>query len=164
MKKLFSILISSVLLIQTAPAVLAKQTGNWDLVKALANSSVAVKTKTGETYYGLMKSADDSSIAVQIADYDDFTPQEISFQRDEVAKVWRARLRFGEKNIAKGAWLGAGAGFGVGFISSAIIAARGGSDPPTGAGLYPMLGAGAGALAGTSWKKGHKKQALVYSI
>jgi hypothetical protein len=164
MKKLISILISSVLLVQTVPAVLAKQKGSWDLVKALANSSVAVMTKTGETYYGLMKSADDSSISVQIADYDDFTPQEINFQRNEVAKVWRARLRFGEKNIVKGAWLGAGAGFGVGLIASAIIAARGGSDPPTGAGLYPIFGAGAGALAGNAWKKNHKKEALVFSI
>ena len=164
MQKFISILISSVLLVQIAPAVLAKQKGNWNLVKALANSSVAVKTKTGETYYGLMKSADDSSIVIQIADYDDFTPQEINFQRNEIAQIWRARLRFGQKNIAKGAWLGAGAGFGVGFIASAVIAARGGSDPPTGAGLYPILGAGAGAIAGNFWKKNHKKQGLVYSI
>src|SRR5678815_1949802 len=93
MKKVISILMASVLLVPIAPAVMAKSKGDWNAVKALANASVAIKTKTGETHYGLMRLADDSSITVQIADHDDFTPQEINFQRDQVAKVWRARLR-----------------------------------------------------------------------
>src|SRR5215217_3904913 len=163
MKKLIAMLMSSTLLINITPAVLAKQKGDWNLVKTLANSSVALKTKTGETYYGLMRSADDSSITVQIADDDDFTAQEINFQRDELAKVWRARLRFGEKNIAKGAWIGAGAGVGVSMLAAVIQGARGSSDPPTGAALFPIYGTGAGAIAGTFWRKNHKKQEMVYS-
>jgi len=164
MKKLIAILMTSTLLINITPAVLAKQKGDWSLVKTLANSSVALKTKTGETYYGLIRSTDDSSITVQIAGDDDFTAQEINFQRDELAKIWRARLRFGEKNIAKGAWIGAGAGVGVSMLAAVIQGARGSSDPPTGAALFPIYGAGAGAIAGTFWRKNHKKQELVYSI
>ena len=163
MKKLISILIASVLLVQTAPAVSAKSKGDWNAVKALANSSVAVKTKTGETHYGLMRSADDSSITVQIADHDDFTAQEINFQRDQVAKVWRARLRFGQKNIAKGAWLGAGAGLGAGYIAALIHSATDPGDPFVGGGLFIIYGAAAGAFLGRFWKKNHKKQDLVYS-
>lgn len=164
MKKLVSILITSILLIQIAPAVSARQRGDWNAVKALAHSSVALKTKTGETHYGLVQSADDSTITVQIAGDEDFTPQEINFQRDEVAKVWRARLRFGEKNIAKGAWVGAGAGLGAAVIYAAIQGAQRSSDPPVGVGLFPFFGAGAGAVVGNFWKKKHKKQELVYSV
>ena len=154
---------ASVLLVQIAPAVSAKSKGDWTAVKALANSSVAVKTRTGETHYGLMRSADDSSITVQIADRDDFTPQEINFRRDEVTKVWRARLRFGQKNIARGAWIGAGAGLGAGYIAALIHSARDRGDPFVGGGLFILYGAAAGAVAGRFWKKNHKKQELVYS-
>ena len=164
MKKLISILITSVLLVQVAPAVLAQSKGDWNAVKALANSSVAVKTKTGETYYGLMQAADDSSIVVQLAGRDDFTPREINFQRDEVSSVWKATLRFGQRNVGKGAWIGAGAGLGVGVITAAIQGARGSSDPPVGGGLFIIYGAAAGAVLGKFWKKNHKKHGLVYSV
>jgi hypothetical protein len=164
MKKLISILITVILLIQLAPTVLAKSKGHWNEVKALAHSSVAMKTKTGETYYGRIQSADDSGIIIQLADDDDFTPQEINFQRSEVASVWRAKLRFGQNNMGKGALLGAGAGVGVAFIAAAIVAGRDSSDPPAGAGLFPIYGAIGGAVLGAFWKKGHKKQELVYSI
>src|SRR5215213_5317591 len=156
MKKLITILVTSALLVQIAPAVAAKSKGDWNTVKALAHSSVAVKTKTGETHYGLMQSADDSGITVQIAGDDDFTPQEINFQRDEVAKVWRATLRFGQKNIAKGAWIGASAGVAIPFITA--LAQRGqDTGANAGGGLFMIYGAGAGAVAGKFWKKNHKK-------
>lgn len=164
MKKLIAILMTSVLLIQIAPAVSAKQKGNWDMVKAMANRSVAVKTKTGETHYGLVQSADDAGITIQIAGQDDFTSQEINVRRDEVARVWRATLRFNQRNITKAAWIGAGAGVGVGIAAAAIKGSTGSSDPPTWVALYPFFGAGAGAVVGAFWKKKHKKHELVYSI
>jgi hypothetical protein len=164
MKRLIAILMSSVLLIQIAPAVSAKPKGDWNAVKALLNHSVAVKTHRGETHYGLMQSADDNAIAVQIAGRDDFTSQEISFQRNEIAKVWRVTLRFGERNIAKAAWIGAAAGLGVSLTAVAVQDARGSSDPPTGGALFPIIGAGAGAIAGMLWRKKHRKDALVYSV
>lgn len=163
MKKLISILITSVLLVSLAPATAAKSKGDWNAVKALANASVAVKTKTGETHYGLMRAADDSSVTIQIADHDDFTPQEINFRRDEVAKVWRARLRFDQKNIGKGAWIGAAAGLGAGYIGALIHSATDPGDAFAGGGLFIIYGAVAGAFLGRFWKKNHKKQELVYS-
>lgn len=158
MKQLIAILMASVLLVHIGPTVSAKQKSDWTAVKALAKQSVAVKTKTGETYYGLMQSADDSGFTVQIADNDDFTSQEINFKRDEVARVWRVSLRFGQKNIAKAAWIGVGAGLGVSVIGATVRGA------PTWFALSPVYGAAAGAVAGAFWKKKHKKRELVYSI
>lgn len=155
---------TSILLIQIAPAVMAKQKGDWNDVKALAHYSAAVETKTGETYYGLLQSADDSGITLQIADLEGFTPQEINFQRNEVAKVWRARLRFGQHHVGKGALIGAGTGLGVAYIAAARLARTDPGDPPVGVGLFPFYGAAVGAVAGAFWKKKHKKQELVYSI
>ena len=164
MKKLITILMTSMLLIQIAPAVSAKQKGDWNNVKAFLHYSIAVKTKLCETYYGLMQSADDSSITVQIADEKGFTPQEINFQRQEVAQVWSATLRFGQHHIGKAALLGAATGLGVGYITAGRLARRENGDPPIGIGLFPFYGAAAGALAGAFWKKKHKKEELVYSI
>jgi hypothetical protein len=132
MQKLISLLMTLVLLSQLVPAVSARPKGDWNAVKALVKLSVAVKTKAGETHYGMVQSVDDSGIAVQIAGQDDFTSQEINFQRDTVAKVWRARLRFGETNITKAAWIGAGLGVGVGMAAAVIKGAAGSSDPPAG--------------------------------
>jgi fructose-specific phosphotransferase system IIC component len=166
MKRLISILITSTLLVQIAPAVSAKQKGDWNNVKAFLHYSVAVKTKIGETYYGLMQSADDSSITVQIADDDGFTPQEIDFQRGEVEKVWSATLRFGEHHVVKAALIGAATGFAAGLTTARILLARDNADPNIGTepGVGLFYGAAVGALAGAFWKKKHKKDQLVYSI
>jgi hypothetical protein len=97
MKNLIATLLSLTVLIQITPAVSAKPKGNWNAVIALANRSIAVETTNGETHYGLLQSADDAVIVVQIAGADDFTTQAVSLRREEVRKVWRTKLRFGEK-------------------------------------------------------------------
>ena len=164
MKKLICILTTLVLLTQTAPLVSATQKGDWTTVRSMVNRSVAVKTKSGETHFGLMRSADDSSLTLQIAGRDDFTSQEINLQRDEVIKVWQAKLRFNEANVAKGAWIGAGIGLGVSIAVTVALAARHEADPNVGGAFGPLIGAGAGAVLGKFWKKKHKKQQLVYSV
>lgn len=164
MKKLISILTALVLLAHIAPAVSAKQKSDWIIVKSMVDRSVAVKTKSGETHFGLIRSADDSSITIQIAGRDDFTAQEINFRRDEVEKVWQAKLRFNEANVAKGAWIGAGIGLGVAIAISVELAVRHEADANVGGVFITMIGAGAGAVAGKFWKKKHKKQKLVYSV
>jgi translation initiation factor IF-1 len=138
--------------------------GNWNAVIALANQSIAVQTTKGETHYGLLQSADDAEIVVQIAGPEDFTTQEMSLRRDQARKVWRAKLRFDEKNIAKGAWIGAGVGFGATVVTLSAVAGKENADRALGAVWLPVLGAGLGAIVGVFWKKKHKKQDLVYSI
>jgi len=164
MKKLIATLLSLVLLTQIVPAVAAKQKGDWSAVKALVKTSVAVKTRSGDTHFGLLQSVDDAGIEIQIADNENFTPQEISVRREEVEKVWIARLRFGEKNIGKGALIGASAGLGAAFLTALALHEKDSSDAPAGLGAFPLYGAGIGAIAGAFWKKKHKKRHLVYSI
>jgi hypothetical protein len=163
MTTLITTLLKLVLLTNFVPTVSAKQKGDWNAVKALSNMSIAVRTTNGETHFGLLQSADDTAITVQIAGSEDFTSQEIVFRRDEIEKVWRAKLRFSEKNIAKGALIGAGAGLGAALITASVLAGRNSDDPPVGLGAFPLYGAGGGAIAGVFWKKKYKKQELVYS-
>ena len=163
MKTIITTLLTLVLLINFVPIVSAKPKGDWSAVKALANTSIAVKTTNGETYFGLMQSADDIAITVQIAGSEDFTSQETVFRRNEIERVWRAKLRFGEKNIAKGTMIGAGAGLGTALITASILARRNSDDPPVGLGAFPLYGAGSGAIVGLLWKKKHQKKQLVYS-
>jgi small nuclear ribonucleoprotein (snRNP)-like protein len=164
MRKLTATLLACALLTQIGPAVSAKQKGDWNAVKALANRSVAVKTKNGKTHYGFLQAVDETDIQLQIAGEDDFTAQEISFQRDEVQKVWRAKLRFGETNIAKGAWIGAGVGFVATVATLSAVAGKENADRALFAVWFPALGAGIGAVTGALRKTKHKKQELIYSI
>jgi len=164
MKKLIATLLTFTLLIQFAPAVSAKPKGHWNAVKALQDQSIAVETRKGAMYYGLLQSADDAALVVQIAGPEDFTPHEISVRRDEVQKVWHARLRFGERNIAKGAWIGTGVGFVATIATLSAVAGKENADRAFGAVWFPVLGAGIGAITGAFWKKKHKKQKLVYSV
>jgi hypothetical protein len=165
MRKFLATFLTLLLLLQLTPLVLAKPKGDWNAVKALEKRTVAVKTTKGTTYYGLMWTADDDSIMVHVAGKNDFTGQELSLRRDEITKVWRARLRFNERNIERGGWIGAGVGF-LSLVAIAAVAARG---TETGekylfAAWLPFTGATAGAIIGAFWKKKHKKQELVYSI
>ena len=157
MKKLIATLLSLMLLAQIVPVVAAKQKGDWIAVKALAKTSVAVKTRSGDTHFGLLQSVDDAGKEIQIADNENFTPQEIALRREEVEKVWIARLRFGQKHVGKGALIGAGAGLGAAFLTA--LAMRDSGDAPAGAGVFPIYGAGIGALVGKAFsKKKLKKQ------
>ena len=163
MKKLISILITIGLLTHLAPTVSAKPKGDWEAVKALLSGSnaIAVKTTKGATHYGLLNSADDSGIAIRLAGRDELTAQTINLKRDDVARVWRARLRFDEDNVKKATWIGAGAGLAV--VGGVIAASHEAEDAPAGAVFIIMIGAGAGAVVGRFWKKKHKKLDLVFS-
>lgn len=160
MKQLIGILISLVLLIQITPIVSAKQTGDWQSVKTLTKQ-IAVRTKRGETHYGLVDGVDDNGITIHIAGRDDMTSQKITIKREEVERVWRARLRFDEDNLKKATWIGAGAG--VAVVGGIVAANHDAEDAPAGAVFVVMIGAGAGAVLGRFWKKRHKKLDLVYS-
>ena len=167
MKKLTSILMLLALLFQLAPTVAAKPKGDWSGLKAVVTSSsnsVAVETKRGALYYGLLDSADDDAIRIQLADREELLPNKITIKRSEVTKVWRARLRFGEDNVKKAAWIGTGVGAGVAVAVTAVLASKTEPDVNAGGALIVLAGAGAGAVAGTLWKKKHKKQELIYSI
>jgi|GEM_PF-1312169 len=164
MKRITANFLALVLLTQFAPVVVAKPKGNWNAVKTLVKTSISVRTKIGGTYYGLVQPVDDDGITLQLAGKEDFTPQEVVFRRDDIEKVWSAKLRFAERNIAKGALVGVGAGLGAALITALVYAKTNPGDAPVGVGAFPFYGAGIGAIAGMFWKKKHKKLELIYSI
>ena len=162
MKKLIATFVSLLLVIQLAPAALAKAKGDWTTLKSFANYTVAVKTTRRQTHYGLLQTVDDTGLELDVAGRDDLTGQKIAIPRAEVLKVWRADLRFGQKHIGKGALLGAGAGLGVASIIAGTCSYPC-QDPGAGVGALLVYGAIAGAVAGKFWRKGHKKEYLIYS-
>lgn len=153
-----------VLSVSTTPATFAKTQSEWSILKSSIDQGIAIRTKDGETLFGVLSFVDDSEIKMHLADERQLDARETSFRRESVVKVWRATLRFDERNTGKGALIGAGVGLGAGFATVIVMAKRGSSDPPHGFALFPLIGAGVGALVGASKKKEHKKQKLIYSI
>lgn len=167
MKKITASFLTLVLLTVMMPETVAKQTGNWDAVKLLTNHEIAIKVKNGGVSFGLLRAADNVSIKVLLAEEKGISYKETQFSRDEIAQVWRAELRFDERQVMKGALIGAGVGAGIG----AAVAANLPSDIDVDAGVtagaiivYGIVFGGAGAVIGAFRKKGHKKRTLIYSV
>ena len=153
-----------VLLVSTTPATCAKTQGDWIILRGSIDQGIAIRTKDGDTNFGILSYVDDLEIRMHLADERQLDARETPFRRERIVKVWRATLRFDERNTSKGAMIGAGVGLGAGFATVIVMAKRGSSDPPHGFALFPLIGAGVGALVGASQKKGHKKQNLIYSV
>jgi hypothetical protein len=99
-KKFIATLLSLTVLIQITPTVSAKPKGNWNSVIALTNHSIAVETTSGETHYGLLQSAADAVIVVQIAGADDFTAQAVSFTARRSTKSLALKVYASAKRIS----------------------------------------------------------------
>lgn len=165
MRKILVSFLSCVLFTSNIATVSAKPKADWSAVKNLpARESIAIKTKDGVTSFGTFVSGDDSGIRIYVADRDRLAPQETAFPRDEIEKVWRAKLRFDEDYMAKGAWIGAGAGLGAAFLTAWVLSKRHDGDACAGCGLFPLYGASIGGLIGMFTPKRHKKGKLIYSI
>jgi len=165
MRNIIVSVLSLVLFTSNIALVSAKPQGDWSAVKNLpANEGIAIKTKDGVTSFGLFVSSDDSGISIFVADKERVASQEKVFQRGEIKKIWRAKLRFDENNMAKGALIGAGAGLGGAFLIAWALSKQRDADACVGCALFPLYGAGIGAVIGVFSKKGHKKGKLIYSI
>jgi hypothetical protein len=146
----------------TVPTASAKQVGDWNTVKNLTGQEIALQTKRGATIFGLLHFANDSELRVQIAEKKPIPIHERIYSRDEIEKVWRATLRFGERKTAQGALIGAGAG--VAYVGVAILAEKGTTARHLSFAIPGALfGALVGAVIGSSRRKGHKKEKLIYS-
>jgi hypothetical protein len=142
----------------------AKSSNDWKSVINLVNQEVAAQTNNGQTVFGKLSSANENEIVLQVADKSDYSGQSQTILRNEIKKIWRADLRFGERSTGKGAAIGAGVGAGIGLISLIINAKSDNPDGQAGVAVpvYGILGAGIGAVGGFCSKKGHKKRALIY--
>ena len=159
MRNIIVSVLSLVLFTSNIALVSAKPQGDWSAVKNLpANEGIAIKTKDGVTSFGLFVSSDDSGISIFVADKERVASQERVFQRGEIKKIWRAKLRFDENNMAKGALIGAG--LGGAFLIAWALSKQRDADACVGCALFPLYGAGIGAVIGVFSKKGK----LIYSI
>jgi small nuclear ribonucleoprotein (snRNP)-like protein len=163
-RKLTAYCLISLLLISFAHVTSAKPQSDWSNLKNFIGQPIAIKTADGVTSFGVLVSVDVSEITVHLADEVERSIRETPFKRAEVTKVWRAKFRFGEKKTGRGALIGLGAGLGAGYLAAFVLAQRENSGAPHGFGLFPIVGAGVGAMIGASKYKGHKKQKLIYSI
>ncbi|HEX8249387.1 MAG TPA: hypothetical protein VF599_14510, partial [Pyrinomonadaceae bacterium] len=111
----FYLLTAVVLLsVQVCPAQ-TSPTNDWNSLGNYLDREIAVKTKSGGTKFGFLKTAAADEIKVQVVEKKNPGAAETSFRRDEIEKIWSAQLRYGGRNIAKGALVGAGAGAAAGL-------------------------------------------------
>lgn len=152
------------LLVSFAHVASAKPLGDWSNLKNFIGQEIGIERKDGFTAFGVLQSVDDSEIQVQLAGEQHLFSHDTTFQRGDIAKVWRAKLRFGQRQTGRGALIGLGVGLGTGFLTALVMAQREDSGPPHGLGLFPIMGTIAGARIGASKVKDHKKKKLIYSI
>ena len=152
---------SSLVLLLLFSITLAKPQGDWANLKNHVGQPIAIKTHDGVTSFGILGFVDDSLIKIQLADTEQLSSQETSFTRGEVSRIWHAKFRFGETNTKRGLLIGLGVGFGVGYAAAYATREQG---PPHGFALFPLGGAGVGALVGSTRSKDHKKLKLIYSV
>ena len=93
LKRLLTVLTMGSIL--SAPSIFAFGKGkqDWSDVKSLAGKEVAVKTKT-KMRYGVIKSVLADSLILQVAGKKNLTSNEITINRSEIKKVWRAGTAF----------------------------------------------------------------------
>lgn len=160
-----SFLIFLLLFISVSPV--SAQTGDWNALASQVNSEIAVKVKNRKTVFGILTEADAASIKVKNSGGGK-SVSEVTFKREEVEKVWLAKLSDGSRKILLGvgigAAVGAGTGAGLGLIA---LAADGGSDYAgvvifSAAAIGAGIGAAVGGATGFFTRSKNKRERLVY--
>lgn len=163
MKNFAAVLLSILLFAGGAPSLLAKSGGDWETVKAAKDQEVAVKMKSGATVYGVLREISDSEVKLQRARKKDFDAQPTVYRRAEIAKIWRAELRFGSRRTGIGAIIGTGVGGAIGY---GVFRGQPKDDGQAAVVVpfFAIVGAGVGSVVGFFSKKSHKKMNLLYRV
>lgn len=165
MKTITSIALLFTLIFSSIQSVAAKPKGDWNAVMALVGREAAVKLRGGKTRFGIIASVEQDGIKLRIADKSGVSNPETSFRKDEIEKVWIARLRFGGRQTGKGALIGLGLWTVVG--TGVYLGTRSRDDSGLAGAAIPLAafyGTGIGAVVGFFSKRSHKKADLVYSV
>lgn len=150
-------LIVLLLLVYVSPA--AAQTGDWDRLGSQLNSEVAVKAKNRKTVFGILTAADAVEIKVRTAGKSNVS--EVSFKREEVEKIWLAKLGGSSRKTLLGAGIGAAVGAGIGLIALKSSDGEGGAYGAA-VPFYAVVGAVVGGVAGFFARQKNKKEQLIY--
>lgn len=163
--KLLSIIAMSSILLVSSSLVSAQTKGNWAAVENLTGQEVTIKTNSGMKY-GVIKSVDANGLVLQTAGNKNLSQNEMTINQSDIKKLWRALLFVNNRNIGKGALIGAGVGALVVGVPS-VAAGRDENDiganlAAAGFFLGALGGAAVGGIAGFFVKTKHKKRDLVY--
>lgn len=161
-KNLLSVLLICSIILISNGFVCAQTRGSWNEVKNLVDQSIAVKTGSGKTVYGVIRAADDDGIRIELAEKKSVFANQSTLARNEIDKIWRANLFINRRKTKQGALLGAVVGS-VGM--GGIAVAQGDDDGLAGAGfaLGVLPGALVGGTIGFFIKKKHQKLDLVFA-
>lgn len=156
--QILSLLLASLLASAAAPCASAQGArGNWQAVQSLAPGvELVVETKGRETVKSYLSRASDTTLDLTRMD----SGGVVSLRREEVRKVYLARRRSKSRAARIGAWVGAGVGLGLAFAAAAKAGQN--SDAAPGVILFPVYGAGAGALVGAATGGKVRKGQLIY--
>lgn len=159
MKITASLLIFALLLLAAPAAFAKKQAGDWNSLQARTNSEIAVKARNQKTVFGTLLVADDAQITIGVANE---TLSRVTYKREEVEKVWLAKLS-GSSRAGLGALIGgaAGASVGVAVVASVPDSERDGLEVLA-VPFLAVVGAGLGGVIGYFAKKSNRKKALIY--
>jgi small nuclear ribonucleoprotein (snRNP)-like protein len=163
MSRLTAFFLIGLIVLSSSRLVPAQAQSDWSAVGNLVDQEIAVRTRGGKTLFGRLRAADDSGIQLQLADRRSLQSGQTAVGRGEIDRIWRANLRFGERQAGRGALIGAGAGAAVG--TGIFLGTRSQDDDGLAGAVIPMaaiLGAGIGTVAGIFAKKSHRKLNLVY--
>jgi len=143
---------AAVLLFAASPSAAQSLNRDWSSVETVSKkTSLIVETKTGATVSGKVVEVTPTTLNLKRGG------KTIALERDDVARVYRAKKSSRLKRALIGAGIGAGVGFGVGGIYALITK---GSGLIASAGLLygTPIGAVIGGLTGGNKRKG----ALIY--
>lgn len=152
----------TVLFLLAFVSITQAQTSDWDSLGSNLNNEIAVKAKNKKTVFGILTNHDSDTIKIQTSDKKNV--KEVSFKREEVEKIWQAKLNESSRNTLLGAGIGAavGAGIGFGLLSTVDRNERGGAYGAA-VPFYAVVGALVGGTTGFFVrKKGNKKERLIY--
>ena len=140
--KLVALILTLVTAFAHAPVVTAQNTNverGWSTLQAVpAGTKLSIKTKSGETVKGELRSVTDKGLTLSHKN------KTIELERDNIQKAYRESGR----SVGKATLIGLGAGAGIGAAIGGAIGA--GRPHESGEGALPalMLGTG-GAIIGT---------------
>ncbi len=161
--RIFALFLTISILIASVSALAAQtggRTGTWDTLDSYLNNEVAVKAEDRKTVFGVLTSVNTDAITVRAADKNNVT--EVSLRRENVEKIWLAKLNGSSRNTLKGVGIGAVVGAGIG--AAALLANRDERGGAYGAAVpfYAVVGAVVGGVAGFFVQNKNKKERLIY--
>jgi len=163
MTKRISALFLTISILFTSASTIAAQTkrgvGSWEALNSYLNNEVAAKAEDRKTVFGVLTSVDANVVTVQTSDQNNVT--EVLFRREEVEKIWLAKLNISSRKTLIGAGVGAGIGVGIGAIALKNSDERGGAYGAA-VPFYAVCGALVGGVAGFFVRQKNKKERLIF--